>query len=55
MCSELMLGGLGQPGDRKSVMSRASKPQRAMQQREQETAANLMFEARKGSCRTTRS
>ncbi|WP_369042472.1 hypothetical protein [Streptomyces sp. Midd1] len=46
MGSELMLGGFGQSESRKSVM-RASKTERAMQQREQEAAANLLFEARK--------
>jgi len=42
-----MLGGFGQQDNRKNVMSRASKAQRAMHQREQETVANLLFEARK--------
>jgi DNA polymerase III delta prime subunit len=47
MSSELMLGGFGQQDNRKSVMVRASKAERAMQQREQQEATNLMFEARK--------
>ncbi|MGW3287534.1 hypothetical protein ACWDR3_23160 [Streptomyces sp. NPDC001002] len=46
MGSELMLGGFGQSEGRKNVM-RVSKAERVMQQREQEAAANLLFEARK--------
>jgi hypothetical protein len=47
MGSELMLGGFGQADNGKSVMSRPSKTQRAMQRREEQEAAQLMYEARK--------
>ena len=47
MGSELMLGGFGQGDDRRGLISRASKAQREMQQREQQTGAELLFLARK--------
>ena len=47
MGNEIMLGAYGQPRSNRGVLARATKAERALQQRESLEAATLLYEARR--------